>query len=237
MTPAPERSPYRQRRSLRDETVRLEERTRIAQELHDTFLQSYQSALMHLSAALFSVDHNSPVKPHLDRVFQIMARGIDEGRNTILGLRSPRFPGPDLVVALSRVQEEFDRDPNIDFRINVIGRQKQLPPGIQDEIYRIGREALVNAFCHSGAKRVELELEYADNGLYMWVRDNGCGIEPEVVEKGLDGHWGLTGMRERATRIGGSLRIRSTAMTGTEVKLSVPSTMALGVSAGHHASA
>ena len=102
------------------------------------------------------------------------------------------------------------------------GERKQLPPEIQNEIYRIGREALVNAFCHSGAKRVELELEYSESELHMRIRDNGCGIEPRVLEKGRPGHWGLTGMRERATRIGGLLEILSSATAGTEVQLSLP---------------
>jgi signal transduction histidine kinase len=71
-------------------------------------------------------------------------------------------------------------------------------PAIRHEIYRIGREALVNAFCHSRAKRVEFEIEYADSDLRMRVRDNGCGIDPQVLAAGREGHWGLPGMRERA---------------------------------------
>jgi signal transduction histidine kinase len=235
--PAFERARYRERRSRRDETVRLEERTRIAQELHDTLLQTYQSALMQLSATVFRVDHDSPIKPQLDRILQIMAQGIAEGRNTIRGLRSPGSQVSNLVVALSRVREEFDVQPNIDFRVIVAGEQEQLPACIQHEIYRIGREALVNAFCHSGATCVELELGYSDSSMCMRIRDNGCGIEPHVLEKGLDDHWGLAGMRERATRIGGSLRIVSTAMLGTEVQLSIPGTIAHGLSVSRRACA
>jgi len=103
----------------------------------------------------------------------------------------------------------------------VTGRQKQSPPELQNEIYRIGREALVNAFSHSGAKRVELELEYSDSALRMWVRDNGCGIDPRVLDAGRARHWGLAGMRERATRLGGLLKVSSSA-TGTEIELSLP---------------
>jgi signal transduction histidine kinase len=78
-----------------------------------------------------------------------------------------------------------------------------LPPETQHEIYRIGRESLVNAFCHSGAKRVDLELEYSDSELRMRIRDNGCGIDPEVLEKGRDGHWGLAGMRNGQRELAG----------------------------------
>jgi signal transduction histidine kinase len=118
----------------------------------------------------------------------------------------------------------------------VTGRQKQLRSQIQDEIYRIGREALVNAFCHSGAKRVELELEYSDKDWRMRIRDDGRGIDPQVLEKGRDGHWGLAGMRERAMRIGGLLKILSSPTSGTEVQLSIPRSIALELSLPHHSS-
>jgi len=211
---------------IRQENARLEERTRIAQELHDTLLQTFQGALLHLGAALDGITQDSPFKPQLDRTLQIMRQGIEEGRNAIQGLRSSGSATSDLVVHLSRIQQELEFQPNIDFRVVVTGRQKQLPRQIQNEIYRIGREALVNAFCHSGAKRVELELEYSDSELRMRIRDNGCGINPQVLEKGRGGHWGLAGMRERAARIGGLVKILSSPMAGTEVQLSIPSNVA-----------
>jgi len=133
---------------------------------------------------------------------------------------------------LSRIQEELEVPPEIDFRVIVTGRQRQLPRETQDEIYRIGRESLVNAFSHSGAKCVDLELEYSDSELQMRIRDNGCGIDPQVLEKGREGHWGLAGMRERATRIGGRLRILSPATAGSEIQLSIP----LERSFSHHSS-
>ena len=188
---------------VRKENVRLEERTRIAQELHDTLLQTFQSASLFLGAALYGVAQDSPVKPQLDRILQIMRQGIAEGRSAIQGLRSCGSQTSDLVVALSRIQEELEVPPDIDFRVIVIGRQRQLPREIQDEIYRIGREAVVNALWHSEAKRVELELEYSDTELRIRIRDNGCGIDPQVLEKGRDGHWGLAGMREHARESAG----------------------------------
>jgi signal transduction histidine kinase len=221
---------------VRKENVRLAERTRIARELHDTLLQTFQSASLQLGAALYGVAQDSPVKPQLDRILQIMRQGIDEGRSAIQGLRSSGSQTSDLVVALSRIQEELQVPPDIDFRVIVTGRQRQLPRELQDETYRIGREALVNAFCHSGAKRVELELEYSGTELRIRIRDNGCGIDPQVLEKGRDGHWGLAGMRERATRIGGLLKILSSATAGTEVELSIPSGIGLELSSSQHSS-
>src|SRR6516165_1347519 len=211
---------------VRKENVRLEERTRIAQELHDTLLQSFMGASMRLGAAMKSLPSDSPVKPRLDPILQLMEQGIDEGRSAIQGLRSSDLRTLDLVLALSGVQRELSVEPDVDFRISVAGRQQPLRPPIKDEVYRIGREALVNAFRHSGANRVDFELEYADSDLRMRVRDNGCGIDPELLEAGREGHWGLAGMRERATRIGGLLKISSGANAGTEVQLSIPSALA-----------
>jgi FixJ family two-component response regulator len=218
------------------ENVRLDERTRIAQELHDTLLQTFLSASMQLAVAVDAVPEESPVKPRLDRVLQIISRGIEEGRTTIRGLRSSDSAARDLVIALSGIVQELSYPSDIDFRVNVAGRQQPLNPLIQEEIYRIGREALLNAFRHSGAKRVELELEYSSSELRMRIRDNGGGIEPQMLEKGRDGHWGLAGMRERATRIGGLLKILSSATAGTEIQLSIPTTIALERSLRHHGS-
>jgi len=216
---------------VRRENVRLEERTRIAQELHDTLLQTFLSASMQLDIALDLLPAESSAKPLLDRILEIMHRGIEEGRSTIKGLRSPESDATDLVKALTGVQQELPVRQDIDFRVRVAGRQQPLTPLIGLETYRIGREALLNAFCHSGAKRVECELEYADHDLQMRVRDNGAGIDPQVLHKGREGHWGLAGMRERAAKIGGLLNIYSSASTGTEVRLSVPSSIAFQVPA------
>jgi signal transduction histidine kinase len=101
-----------------------------------------------------------------------------------------------------------------------------LKSAIRDDLYFIGREALTNAFQHSGATRVEMEIEYEENHLCILVRDNGCGIDPHVLTVGRDGHWGLSGMRERAERIGARLRVLSRASAGTEIELTIPSRVA-----------
>jgi len=166
------------------------------------------------------------MKPRLDRVLQVMSRGIEEGRNAIQGLRSSDSATTDLVIELSGIEQELSSRPDIDFRVNVVGRQQPLNASIQEEIYRIGREALLNAFCHSRAKRIEFELEYADPELQMRVRDDGIGINPQVLRNGRKGHWGLAGMQERTARIGGLLKIASSPSNGTEVRLSIPSGIA-----------
>src|SRR6516164_8460795 len=173
--------------AVRDITERKraeDERTRIARELHDTLLQSFMGASLQLGVAVNRLPSDPLVKSELEQVLELMEQGIEEGRSAIQGLRSSDPRTLDLVLALSGVQQEFALQPDIDFRVSVTGRQQPLQPAIRHEIYRIGREALFNAFCHSRAKRVEFELEYAESDLRMRVRDNGCGIDPQVLQTG-----------------------------------------------------
>jgi PAS domain S-box-containing protein len=223
-----------QEEKVRKENVRLEERTRIAQELHDTLLQSFLSASMQLDVALKALPTSSLVRPKLDRILQLMEQGIEDGRNTLQGLRSSDSRTSDLIMALADVQHELEVEPETDFRLVVNGQQQPLWPLIRHEVYRIGREALINAFNHSRAERIELELEYSESDLCMRVRDNGCGIEPQMLKSGRIGHWGLSGMRERAARIGGQLEICSSAKAGTEVKFSIPGNIAFQLSPAEH---
>ena len=205
---------------------RLAERMRVAQELHDTLLQGVLSASMQLHVAVDQMPANAPAQPALNRVLQLMAQVVDEGRNTVRGLRSSIGTAHDLEQAFSRIPQELGIQQEISFRIFVEGPALPLQPAIRNDVYSIGREAVVNAFRHSRATRVEVELEYAAHQLRVLVRDNGCGIDPEVLHAGRDGHWGLSGMRERAERIGARLRVLSSAAGGTEVDLRVPSRVA-----------
>ena len=150
-----------------------------------------------------------------------MRQGITEGRNAIRALPSD-LHNSDLVLALFRVPADRQLQTDIDFRVTVTGRRMQLAPEIQHEVYRIGREALTNAFRHSEAKRVELTFQFSDKRLTVRIWDNGCGIDARMLKKGRDRHWGLATMRERAATIGGLLKIVSIATGGTEVQLSIP---------------
>jgi signal transduction histidine kinase/ligand-binding sensor domain-containing protein len=205
---------------------RLAERTRIAQELHDTLLQGFLSASMQLHVAADRLPTDSPARTSLKKVQDLMTRVIEEGRNAVRGLRSPSIASDDLQRAFSGVSDELNASNEIEYRVVVEGRDRPLQPIIRDEIYRIGREAVVNAFRHSEASRVELALEYGSRGLRVLVRDNGRGIDGEVLRSGADGHWGLAGMRERADRIGAGFKVWSSAGSGTEVELSVPARVA-----------
>jgi signal transduction histidine kinase len=205
---------------------RLAERTRIARDLHDTLLQGVLSASMQLHVAVDQLPENSPGRPVLNRVLELMAQVIAEGRNTLRGLRSPIENAHDLKTSFSHIPEELGGQEGIDFRVVVEGPPVPLRSVIRDDVYSIGREAMVNAFRHSRANSINVQLEYAPNQLRIVVRDDGCGINPEVLESGRDGHWGLSGMRERAERIGARLKVLSRAGAGTEVELRVPSDIA-----------
>jgi len=201
---------------------RLAERTRIAQELHDTLLQGFLSASMQLHVADDKLPADSPAKPLMNRVLTLMGRVIEEGRNAVRGLRSEQENSQDLGQAFSRVAQELVLQQEVAFRVVVEGLPRALHPFIRDEVYRIGRESLANAFRHSHASKVEVEVDYSSSNLRILIRDNGCGIDPQVLRAGRDGHWGLPGMRERAEKVGAKLRLWSRASAGTEVELTVP---------------
>ncbi len=205
---------------------RLAERTRIAQELHDTLLQGFLSASMQLHVADDQLAADSPAKPLVSRVLTLMGRVIEEGRNAVRGLRSNTRGLHDLEEAFSSIQKEIADQQEVGFRVIVEGASRPLRTAIRDEVYVIGREALVNAFRHSHGSDIEVELEYAASHLRVLVRDNGCGIDPQIVRSGRDGHWGLSGMRERADRIGARFRVLSGASAGTEVEMSIPGSIA-----------
>ncbi|MGD0442803.1 MAG: two-component regulator propeller domain-containing protein [Edaphobacter sp.] len=208
---------------------RLAERTRIAQELHDTLLQGVLSASLQLDIAEDQLPEGSPTKPLLKRVLQLMSTVTEEGRNALRGLRTTEADNQNLETAFSRLRQEFSLDHQTDFRVVrviVDGVTHPLRPMIRDEIYRIGREALLNAFMHAHANRIEVEVEYASRHLRVSVRDDGRGIDPQVLHSGREGHWGLVGIRERSKRIGANLRLRSRIGAGTEVDLTVPGTIA-----------
>jgi signal transduction histidine kinase len=227
------RSPhvFRLRPTFGEMRARLEERaaerTRIGQDLHDTVLQDIVSAAMQLDGAVDHLPANSPAKQPLSRVLELMRHVMEEGRNAVRGLRLSNSDSDsnfdDLGQAFFRISQDLGIEVQIDFRVIVLGSARKLHPLIRDEVYHIGRELLVNAFRHSQASRIEVELEYAPKRFRIVVRDDGCGIDPQVLR---EEHWGLPGMCERAERVGAGLRVWSRAAAGTEVALSVPNSIA-----------
>jgi signal transduction histidine kinase len=222
---------YRVHQSARQLKLRFEERlaerTRIAQELHDTLLQGVIGASMQLDVAVDRMPEDQPAKSSLMHVLRVMSQVIDEGRNSLQRL------GPssgshllDVEQAFSSLRQEFAEADGDGFTVKLDGRPRPVHPIIRDEVYRIGREALINAFRHSGAKRIEVEVEYKARRLIVTIRDDGCVINPQVLRSDKDDHCGLSGIRERAQGIGARLKVRSRSGMGTEVQLSVPGDVA-----------
>lgn len=205
---------------------RLAERTRIAQELHDTLLQGVLSATLQLDVVEDQTPDDSPTKPLLRRILELMARVTEEGRNALRGLRTRDNLSLSLETSLSRVGQEFANEDGVHYRVASQVASHSLSPLIRDEVYRIGREAVVNAFLHASASNIEVEVEYAKRFFRILVRDDGCGMDPRVLVAGREGHWGLAGMRERSENIGASLKLKSRIGAGTEVELTVPGAIA-----------
>jgi catechol 2,3-dioxygenase-like lactoylglutathione lyase family enzyme len=140
---------------------------------------------------------------------------------------SPIGSGHDLSQSFWRVREQFAGEYANDFRIVVKGAPQPLDTSVCHEVFSIGREALINAFRHAGARSVEMQIDFGPSDLRLRVSDDGIGIkETTLAASGASGHWGLQGMRERAAKIGAHLRISSAPGSGTEVELRVPTAMA-----------
>ena len=228
---------YRLHQIAREFNLRLEERvgerTRIARELHDTLLQNFQGSLLEFQAARNLLQRRPDDAMHsLDGAISSAEAAIAEGRDAIVDLRAGsavRSDLAELLTAAARELSEADAS-NGDgaaFHITQEGLPQTLLPVQQDEVYRMGREILRNAFRHSGAKQIEVEIRYGTRELRIRIRDNGTGIDPKVLERGArDGHWGLPGVRERAKLIGAQLDFWSEPGVGTEVQVSVPASVA-----------
>jgi signal transduction histidine kinase len=205
---------------------------RLAQELHDTLLQGFFAVSMKLHVAVNQLPADSPAMPRFKDVAQLMDRVLEQGRLVVQGLRLPNDHVLSLGQAFAGVPTELGLASTAGFRVVVEGRQRELTAGLRDDVYRIGREAILNAYRHSRAKDIETEIEYRPAELRIAVRDNGCGIDPQQLRWGRHGHWGLQGMRERAERIGARFRILSRVAIGTDVELCVPGRIAYGQSGG-----
>jgi ligand-binding sensor domain-containing protein/signal transduction histidine kinase len=202
---------------------RLNERERIARDLHDTFLQSVQGLILKFDAAAKQIHRDDPAHDALEKTLDQADQVLAEGRDRIRNLRVDSESLSDLPAAFQRVAEETPQVRKTTFKTVIEGSVRELHPVVLHESYSIGREALVNALTHSDGRHVEVEITYDSRQFRLRVRDDGRGIDPGIVELGgRPGHWGLQGMRERAQRVGAQLKLWSRAETGTEIELIVP---------------
>ena len=200
---------------------RLSERTRIARELHDTFLQTVQGSRLVADDALEAPYEPARMRQAMEQLSTWLRRAVEEGRAALNSLRTSATETNDLAEGLRRATEECRMFSAMETSFSVEGDSKEMHPVVRDEIYRIGYEAIRNASAHSKASRLHVGLKYRQD-LAISIGDNGVGIPESIINSDTDGHYGLQGMRERAARIGGKLRIVSSVDSGTEVSLVVP---------------
>jgi ligand-binding sensor domain-containing protein len=210
---------------------RLLERERIARDLHDTLLQSFQGLMLHLEVVNTLLPHGK-AKDELTKSLGHADRAIAEGRSAVFDLRSPAIDTSDLPESIKAVGDELSAEGTATFRLVLEGPPREVRTMIRDELYRITREALRNAFRHAHARHIEAEITYGKRALRLRIRDDGEGIPPELLAAGRPGHFGMPGMRERAKQIGGKLDIWSGVGAGAEIDLSVAGSIAYRPSTG-----
>jgi signal transduction histidine kinase len=217
---------------------RVSERTRIARELHDTLLQSFQGVVFRFQA----VRNMLPRRPEeamqaLDGALERTDQAIAEGRDAIQGLRASTVVTNELVQAVTALGNEMPSHDSAHgatrFHVVVEGPTHDLHPILRDEVYAIAREAVRNAFRHAQARTIEVDITYNGSSFELRIRDDGKGVDPGIVAEGRAGHYGVPGMRERAKRIGAQLNFWTGNRAGTEIELSIPASIAYGTSAKH----
>lgn len=199
----------------------LAERNRIAREIHDNLAQDILgiSVQLELVARLMPAAAET-AKPHLDRARILVRNSMAEARRYVWDLRSQDLENKDLPTALNDTVRRLTRDREVQAAVQVTGTFRAVPSVIENNLLRIAQEAINNSVKHAAARRIMIDLHFDTDALQLRVRDDGCGFNPQG--KNSDGHFGLIGMRERAQEIGGELRIRSEAASGTEVIVDVP---------------
>ena len=211
---------------------RVSERTRIARELHDSLLQGCQGLMFRLQAVRELLPHRpQAAADSLDSALQTGDRAITEGRYAVQNLRSAALEDDDLVASLRVVGAQLAEgtDPQAGPRYSMVieGPQRVLIPSVRDDLYRIAREAIRNAYEHAKANHIEVEIAFGATELSVRVRDDGTGIDPEILRQGQRaGHWGLPGMRERSEIIGARVSVWSERNAGTEIEVRISATLA-----------
>jgi signal transduction histidine kinase len=201
----------------------LEERARLAREIHDTLAQGFVGISSQLDAvAMCMPEEASPARRYLDLARRMARHSLTEARRAVMDLRASVLEGQDLAAALSSGTRIWTAGSGVDIEIELSGAPGELPQDYEQNLLRIAQEAVTNALKHAGATRIDIRLHMEAHKLFLRVVDNGRGFEQDGVFASLGGHFGLIGMRERAERLGGELMLASEPGKGTEVEVRVP---------------
>ena len=201
----------------------LEERARLAREIHDTLAQGFVGISSQLDAVALSMPKdNSRARQYLDTARKMARHSLTEARRAVMDLRASVLEGRDLAAALNSGAQMWTAGSGVEVEVNVSGESKTLPEDMEQNLLRIAQEAVTNVLKHAGASKVWVKLHMEARKLYLRIADNGRGFEHQDAFSPEDGHFGLLGMRERAHRLGGELHLASHPGEGTEVEVTVP---------------
>jgi signal transduction histidine kinase len=201
----------------------LAERTRLAQELHDTLEQTLTGITLQLdTVAKLSRSNPDVASRHLGLVRNLMRQSQIDLRRSIWDLRSRELEEFNLSNALSASGCQLGDGAGVKVKVETIGRVRPLPEVVEENLLRIGQEALTNIVKHSSATLAEIKLEFGAQTVVLEIKDNGKGFTPENCVGPNDGHFGLLGMKERARRFGGQLSLTSAPGNGTTIHVEIP---------------
>jgi signal transduction histidine kinase/ligand-binding sensor domain-containing protein len=201
----------------------LEERARLAREIHDTLAQGFVGISSQLDAvAMCMPEETTPARKFLDLARRMARHSLTEARRAVMDLRSAALENQDLAAAIQSGTRQWTAGSGVEVEVDVDGSRAEIPEEMEQHLLRIAQEAVANVLKHAGAKRIWIKLHLEARKLYLRIKDDGRGFDQNGVFSTLGGHFGLIGMRERAERLGGELRLASHPGEGTEVEVSVP---------------
>jgi signal transduction histidine kinase/ligand-binding sensor domain-containing protein len=210
-------------RSVRNEfALIIAERTRVSRDIHDTLLQSLGAFTLQLEVVARQLDPSQrSARDELQHLRRQVKQCIKEARRSVWALRSPRLEAQDLVEAFQQMANDAMIAAPAKIRVTAIGRSRRCAPHVEEQLLRIGQEAISNAVHHGEAVRVDITLEYSGSTVSLSVADNGRGFVEDPA-KASTGHWGLENMRGRAAELGGRVTITSSPGNGTVIRAIVP---------------
>jgi signal transduction histidine kinase len=200
----------------------LQERARLAREIHDTLAQGFVGISSQLDAVAMCLPDPTPARKHLDLARRMARHSLTEARRSVMDLRSSVLEGQNLAAALESGARQWTAGTGMEVDVEAETPGKPLPEEMEQHLLRIAQEAVTNVVKHAGATRIAIQLSAEARRLYLRVKDNGRGFVPDGAFSSVTGHFGVLGMRERAERLGGELRLESLPGEGTEVEVKVP---------------
>jgi signal transduction histidine kinase len=201
----------------------LDERARLAREIHDTLAQGFVGISSQLDAvAMCLPDETAPVRKYLDMARKMARHSLTEARRSVMDLRASALEGRDLAAALESSARQWTAGSGVDVDVDVSGPRADLSEEAEQQLLRIAQEAMTNVLKHAAASKMWVQLRIEARRLFLRIVDNGRGFEQQDAFSSQGGHFGLIGMRERAERLGGELRLASQPGGGTEVEVKVP---------------